>query len=57
MLKINTDVLDLPGVVITDGNAASDYVRFVNGSDGLRIVDKELAFADSWTHPDAIEYY
>nr|VFJ98995.1 MAG: protein of unknown function (DUF4433) [Candidatus Kentron sp. LFY] len=28
VLCVSTDVLNLPGVVITDQNAASDYVRF-----------------------------
>lgn len=57
VLRVSTDVLDLPGVVITDQNAASDYVRFAAAPDGLKIVDRELTFARSWTHPDLIQYY
>src|ERR1700749_1002469 len=29
VLKVSTDVLALPGVVITDCNASSDYVRYL----------------------------
>ena len=40
VLRINTDVLDLPGVVITDGNASSDYASFRAAPQGLKIVDQ-----------------
>jgi hypothetical protein len=55
ILVVSPDVLDIPGTVITDGNAASDYTLFVNSPNGLRIVDKELTFAEYWTHADQIE--
>lgn len=55
ILVISPDVLDIPGTVITDGNAASNYTLFANSPNGLRIVDKELTFADYWTHADQIE--
>ena len=29
VLRVSTDVLDLPGVVLTGGNAASDYTAFM----------------------------
>lgn len=57
VLRISTDVLDLPGVVITDQNAASDWRRFAASPDGLSIVNKELVFAEYWTHPDQIEQW
>jgi hypothetical protein len=38
--------------VITDQNAASDYVRFAASPDGLVHVDHALTFARNWTHPD-----
>jgi len=57
MLRVSTDVLDLPGVVVTDANASSDYVRFAAAPWGLAIVDRELTFADDWTDPDPIQYY
>jgi ssDNA thymidine ADP-ribosyltransferase, DarT len=57
VLRIDPGVLDLPGVVVTDGNASSDYVRFTAGSAGLAIVDRERTFAEWWTDPDPFEYF
>jgi ssDNA thymidine ADP-ribosyltransferase, DarT len=57
VLSVSTDVLDLAGVVVTDMNAASNYVRFGAGPHGLEIVDGERTFAEFWTHSDPIEYY
>lgn len=51
VLRISTDVLDIPNVVITDQNAAAlKYRRFAAGPAGLRIVDKDMVFAEYWTH-------
>jgi len=55
ILRVSTQVLDLPGVIITDSNASSDYARFAPAPKGLSIVDKELTFAQYWTHPDPFE--
>jgi hypothetical protein len=52
VLSIKPDVLDLPEVVITDGNAASEYTRFEASPNGLAKVDKDLTFAEWWTHDD-----
>ena len=52
VLCISTDVLDLPGVVVTDQNAASGYARFAEAPAGLVYVSKEKTFAESWKHPD-----
>jgi hypothetical protein len=58
IIKISTDVLDIPGTVISDRNAASGYVRFAGSPDGLEIVDKDLTFARDWRAPgDRFEYY
>lgn len=54
-LRVSAEILDLPGVVITDSNASSDYARFAPASKGLFIVDKEMTFAEYWTHPDMFE--
>ena len=51
VLRVSTDVLDLPGVIVSDQNAASEYVRFAPAPKGLRNVDKDLVFAESWVHP------
>jgi len=42
--------LDLPNVVITDQNAASDYCRFMPSPGGLAVVDRDMVFADDWRH-------
>ncbi len=52
VLRITTDVLDLPDVVIADCNASSDHVRFSASPDGLRHIDSSEIFARYWTHPD-----
>ena len=57
VLSVSTDVLDLDGVVVTDGNASSDYISFRSAPGGLEIVNKELAFAEFWTDPDPIVKY
>lgn len=51
VLRISTDVLNLPDVVIADQNASSNYVRFAVSPDGLALVDYEMVFAEYWTHP------
>lgn len=55
ILRVSTQVLELPGVVITDRNASSDYARFAPAPKGLSIVDKDLTFAVYWTHADPFE--
>lgn len=57
VLRINQRVLDLSEVVITDGNAASDYTYFGDGIGAWRKLDKELIFAEDWTDTDPIKYY
>jgi len=57
VLCVSPDVLDLPGVVITDANASSSYVSFRAAPNGLQIVDRELTFAERWDDPDLIAYY
>lgn len=57
VLRINTDVLDLEGVVISDGNAASKYTAFWASPSGLARVDRDRVFAEYWTDPDQITYW
>ncbi|MEW6054249.1 MAG: DUF4433 domain-containing protein [Nitrospirota bacterium] len=57
VVKVNKDIYNLPQVVITDGNASSDYVRFYRVSEGLRVIDRERVFARYWTHDDPIEKF
>jgi hypothetical protein len=51
VLQIEASVLDLPGVIIADRNAASDWTGFRAVSGGLGIISKERVFARYWTHP------
>ena len=55
VLRVSCDVLDLPGVVVTDGNASSGYIRFGAAADGLEFIDRELVFATWWTDADPFE--
>jgi len=57
VLRVSTAVLDLPGVVVTSGNASSSYIRFVPAPRGLEVVDRDLAFAQYWIHHDPIEHF
>jgi hypothetical protein len=52
VVRVSTNVLELPGVIVTDQNAASDYVRFAPAPQGLKYIDKDATFAEWWTHPD-----
>lgn len=54
VLRVSTDVLNLPGVIVTDANASSNYVRFAAAPAGLSIVDREATFAEYWTDPNLI---
>lgn len=52
VLRVSDAVLDLPGVVIADRNAARDYVAFGPSPEGLSRIDKDLVFADRWNLTD-----
>ena len=51
VLRISPDVLDLPGVIVSDRNAANDWVKFSPVVDGLQRINKDRLFARYWTHP------
>ena len=57
VLCVSTEILDLPGAVITDGNAASDYTAFLPSPEGLGRIRKDLVFAEYWTDNDIFEYW
>jgi ssDNA thymidine ADP-ribosyltransferase DarT-like protein len=50
VLRVALGVLAVPGAVITDRNAASDYVRFYAPSQ-WRLLDWDAIFAADWRHP------
>ena len=51
VLRVSTEILSIPGAVITDQNAASNYVRF-STPDWLRFMNRDYIFAQNWKHPD-----
>ncbi|TKD35261.1 DUF4433 domain-containing protein [Azotobacter chroococcum] len=52
VIRVNRSVLDLPGVVISDQNAASNWVRFFSYPAGLSMINFDYVFAESWADPD-----
>ena len=52
VLRIAATVLDLPGVIVTDRNAASGWARFWPAALGLGNIDRDRLFARYWTHRD-----
>ena len=54
VLEVTPSVLDLPGVIVTDQNAAR-FAAFRPVGEGLALVDREVTFARYWTHPNPIE--
>jgi hypothetical protein len=54
VLRVNTAALDLPDVVIADGNAASKYTAFWQSPSGLAKVDRDFVFAENWTDANQI---
>lgn len=51
VLCVSLGALAIPGVVITDSNAASDYARFLHPSQWT-LIDFDDILAENWTHPD-----
>lgn len=57
ILRVSTAVLALQGTVISDQNAASDYVRFYHPSQWQGLAFDDI-FALDWRHPnDQIAYW
>jgi len=52
VIRISPAVLDAPGVVISDGNAASNGTAFHSSPAGLAHLDEELVYAEYWTDSD-----
>ena len=57
VLRVSPQVLDIPGAIVTDRNAAGDYVAFQAAPGGLSIVNKDLTFADDWRDADQMVYW
>ncbi len=52
VISVSPNVLDIPGTILTDGNAAADITRFYPSPDGLENLDESLIYAQSWNDPD-----
>jgi hypothetical protein len=52
VLTISASVMELPGVVIADCNASSDYAGFYPYPEGLSKLQFDMIYATYWTHPD-----
>lgn len=51
-LHIDCNVLDLPRVVFTDGNARSNKTKFYNRLEDMKHLDWEILWAEYWGVPD-----
>jgi hypothetical protein len=56
VLRISPSILDMPGAIITDGNAACIGTRFDPSPAGLENLDETRVYARFWTQP-SWEYY
>ena len=52
ILKIDCCILDMPGVVVSDRNASSDYASFYSPGIGMKEIDFDLVYARYWTDED-----
>ncbi len=57
VLRVSTDVLRIPDVVIADGNAASQFTGFHASPAGLAKIDRDDVFAEWWRHSDQIRHW
>ena len=57
VVSIAPSILKEKGVVITDRNASSQYVKFLEPPYGLAEINKDLIYARYWNHDDPIEKY
>lgn len=56
ILRVSEEVLNLNGTIITDMNAASDYVKFLSISD-IEHLNFDIIFTRDWTSPNQIEKF
>ena len=51
VLRVSLRILEIPGTVITDQNAASNYVRF-HAPERIGLLSLDTIFARNWKHPE-----
>lgn len=52
VLAIDLNVLEIPGCILSDRNAAADLVRFYSPEDGFNEINFNLVYAQSWIDTD-----
>lgn len=57
VLGIVPDIIEQPGTIVCDRNAARDMALFRPALAGLELLDPELIYAEDWRHPNPIKYY
>lgn len=57
VLGIDISILNEPGVVLSDMNAARSMVAFYDVKNGIKMIEFEKVFQHYWTSPDALEEY
>ncbi|MCD8231830.1 MAG: DUF4433 domain-containing protein [Clostridiales bacterium] len=57
ILMVDSVVLDMEGVVISDGNASSEYASFYAPMEGLQTINFDMVYARSWTDDNRYEYF
>jgi hypothetical protein len=55
ILSVSANIVDLPGAIVTDRNAARGYAIFKPALNGLKMIDSAAVFAEYWTHEDEFE--
>lgn len=56
LLRIDSEVLNIPNVVISDMNAAKSYARFYEVGHGLEELDYKTIFMQYWTDCPDVDY-
>jgi hypothetical protein len=49
VIRVSDEVLDLPGAVVADRNAAATAARFFPSPEGIAHLDRNAVFAEWWT--------
>jgi len=57
VVRVDSAALEIPGTVVTDGNAASGATSFLPSPGGLAQLDEERVYAQFWTDPDSWIYW
>lgn len=56
ILGVDASVMDQPGCIISDRNAATSVARFYAAPEGISKIDIDTVFLQYWTHEDPYEY-